>query len=158
MPSPETAPPPLVVRFGALGDMVILTVLIRHLYARFGQSVDIVSSGSWARPLLEGQPGVGEIFIVGSRKRPYLLSWQQQRLVARLRERGPSATWLCDYEHEKPRWLLERAGWQPQHWCVVHGLTGVPGPVLRGTLEEIDRATAVGEAGVAVAAKVRCGS
>jgi len=37
-------------------------------------------------------------------------------------------------------------------------LTGVPGPVLRGTLEEIDRAAAVGEAGVAVAAKVRCGS
>ena len=37
-------------------------------------------------------------------------------------------------------------------------LTGVPGPVLRGSLEEIDRATAVGEAGVAVAAKVRCGS
>lgn len=36
-------------------------------------------------------------------------------------------------------------------------LTGVPGPVLRGSLEEIDRAIGVGEAGVAVAAKVRCG-
>jgi hypothetical protein len=35
-------------------------------------------------------------------------------------------------------------------------LTGVPGPVLRGSAEEIDRATAVGEAGVVVAAKVRC--
>jgi len=37
-------------------------------------------------------------------------------------------------------------------------LTGVPGPVLRGSLEEVDRATGVGEAGVVVAAKVRCGS
>jgi hypothetical protein len=40
---------PLVVRFGALGDMVILTVLIRHLYARFGQPVDILASGAWTR-------------------------------------------------------------------------------------------------------------
>ena len=37
-------------------------------------------------------------------------------------------------------------------------LTGVPGPVLRGSAEEIDRATAVGEAGVVMASKVRCSS
>lgn len=37
-------------------------------------------------------------------------------------------------------------------------LGGVPGPVLRGTGQEIDRATAVGEAGIVIAAKVKCSS
>ena len=53
---------PLIVRFGAFGDMVILTVLIRALAQRFGQPVDIVSSGGWTLPLLSGQPGIGDIF------------------------------------------------------------------------------------------------
>jgi ADP-heptose:LPS heptosyltransferase len=119
---------PLVVRFGALGDMVILTVLIRHLYARFGQPVDIVSSGGWTRPLLEGQPGVGDLYVLGSRKRPYWISTDQQQLVNQLRKRGPSPTWLCDYDNDKTCWMLRRAGWQPKHWCEVRDTHDVAGP------------------------------
>jgi ADP-heptose:LPS heptosyltransferase len=107
--------------------MVILTVLIRHLYTRFGQLVDIVSSGSWTRPLLEGQPGVGELTVLTSRKRPYWISLEQQQLVRYLRARGPSATWLCDFENEKTRWILNRAGWQPQYWCEIRDTTDVTG-------------------------------
>jgi hypothetical protein len=33
---------PLVMRFGAFGDMVLLTVLLRHLYERFGKPVDVI--------------------------------------------------------------------------------------------------------------------
>ena len=116
------------MRYGALGDMVILTVLIRHLHARFGQPVDILASGGWTRPLLEGQPGVGNLYVVASRKRPYWMSLGQQRLVRELRDRGPSATWLCDHENEKTRWLLARAGWQPEHFCEVRDTQGVQGP------------------------------
>ncbi len=97
----------LIVRFGALGDMVLLTPMIRRLQQRFGVPVDIVSSGSWTRPLLEGQPGVGEVLIVGSRRRPYLLSPDQQRLVRWLRERGPTPTWFA-HPHDVGRDLLDR--------------------------------------------------
>jgi Glycosyltransferase family 9 (heptosyltransferase) len=88
--------------------MVLLTALIRPLYATFGCPVDIVTSGPWSEPLLRGQPGVGEIFQVRSRKTPYWLSWDQHRVVRQLRARGVGPTWFCD-GNDAARPLLERA-------------------------------------------------
>lgn len=89
--------------------MVILTALIRPLYARFKRPVDIVTSGPWSEPLLRGQPGVGEVFSVRSRKTPYWLAPGQRRVVRRLRARGIGPTWYCD-GNDAARALLERAG------------------------------------------------
>ncbi len=89
--------------------MVLLTALIRPLYARFNKPVDIVTSGSWSKPLLEGQPGVGEVLCVRSRKTPYWLAPDQRRVVRRLRARGPGPTWFCD-PNDAARPMLERAG------------------------------------------------
>jgi len=107
------APPyserPLALRCGAFGDMVLLTALIRVLYAEFRTPVDIVTSGPWSEPLLRGQPGVGEIYCVRSRKTPYWLSLDQQRIVRALRARGSSPTWFCDGDRAAMP-ILERAG------------------------------------------------
>jgi len=100
---------PLVVRCGAFGDMVLLSALIRSLHARFRLPVDIVTSGPWSEPLLRGQPGVGEILSVRSRKTPYWLAGDQRRVVHRLRARGVGPTWFCDAS-EAARGMLERAG------------------------------------------------
>jgi ADP-heptose:LPS heptosyltransferase len=100
---------PLVVRCGAFGDMVLLTALIRPLHARFGRPVDIVTSGAWSAPLLEGQPGVGEVLCMRSRKTPFWLAPDQQRIVRRLRARPIGPTWYCDGS-EAARPLIERAG------------------------------------------------
>jgi len=100
---------PLAVRCGAFGDMVLLTALIRVLHARFHSPVDIVTSGPWSEPLLRGQPGVGEIWSLRSRKTPYRLSADQRRLVRRLRDRGVGPAWYCD-AGDAARPLLARAG------------------------------------------------
>jgi ADP-heptose:LPS heptosyltransferase len=100
---------PLVVRCGAFGDMVLLTALIRVLHARFGCPIDIVTSGPWSAPLLRGQPGVGEILSVRSRKTPYWLAPDQRRVVRRLRSRGVGPTWLCD-GNDAALPMLKRAG------------------------------------------------
>jgi heptosyltransferase-2/heptosyltransferase-3 len=100
---------PLAVRCGAFGDMVLLTALIRVLHARFHAPVDIVTSGPWSEPLLRGQPGVGEIWSVRSRKTPYWLSTDQRRVVRHLRARGAGPTWFCDGS-DAARPLLARAG------------------------------------------------
>lgn len=99
---------PLIVRCGAFGDMVLLTPLIRALHHRFQCPVDILTSGSWSEPLLRGQPGVGEILSVRSRKTPYWLAADQRRAVARLRQRGSSPTWYCD-ANDAARSMLSRA-------------------------------------------------
>lgn len=90
------SPRPLVMRCGAFGDMVLLTPLIRALHQRFGQPVDLISSGPWTIPLLAGQPGVGEIYLLKSRKTPYWLSPRQRAVAKWLRSRGAGPTWFCD--------------------------------------------------------------
>ncbi len=79
---------PLVVRFGALGDMVLMTVAIRRLSVRFGSCVDVVSSGDWTEPLLKGQSGVGDIYLLRGRGRPFWAAPDQWQLVRALRRRG----------------------------------------------------------------------
>ncbi|HMH89335.1 MAG TPA: glycosyltransferase family 9 protein [Steroidobacteraceae bacterium] len=107
--SPRYCERPLAVRCGAFGDMVLLTALIRVLYAEFRVPVDIVTSGPWSEPLLRGQPGVGEILSMRSRKTPYWLSADQKRVVRQLRARGLGPTWFCDGD-AAARPILDRAG------------------------------------------------
>ena len=115
--APATRPAairPLVVRRGAMGDLVILQSLIAALARRFGRDVDVVASGAWARPLLEGQAGVGEVHLVGSSRIPWLLSAAQRQLAAALRARGPGPVWFCDSEPWAAS-LLRRAGVPADH-------------------------------------------
>ena len=106
-PSPPVRP--LLVRFGAMGDMVLVLPLIRALATRYGAPVDILSTGGWTRPLLGGQPGVGQIHLLSGRKLPYWLSEPQRALVATLRAQGPRPTWYCDTD-DRHLGLLARAG------------------------------------------------
>lgn len=50
MPDDDT---PVVVRFAALGDTVLLTGLLDGLARRYGRPLDVLISGFWARPSLE---------------------------------------------------------------------------------------------------------
>lgn len=116
----------LVMRCGAFGDMVLLTALLRQLHLRFGQPADVVSSGPWSVPLLEGQPGVGEIFIIKSRKTPFLFSPRQRALAKWLRARGAGPTWFCD-PGEVGRDLLRRGQIPDDHVCEDRVVPWVPG-------------------------------
>jgi ADP-heptose:LPS heptosyltransferase len=116
---------PLVMRCGAFGDMVLLTALLRQLQARLGMPADLIASGSWTVPLLQGQPGVGEIFILRSRKSPYWASRSQRRLVRWLRARGAGPTWFCD--SGAGRDLLRRGAIPDDYVCEDHALPRIPG-------------------------------
>lgn len=101
--------PPLVVRCGAFGDMVMATTLIRLLAARYDSKVDVVSSGGWTPPLLEPMPELGHLQMLTSRKTPYLFCPSQWQLVRWLKARGRGPVYLCDRDPEI-RALLQRAG------------------------------------------------
>jgi heptosyltransferase-3 len=118
-------PRPLVMRCGAFGDMVLLTALLHQLEARLGTPADIIASGAWSVPLLAGQPGVGEIFILESRKAAYWASPGQQRLVRWLRARGAGPTWFCD--PGPGRQLLRRGGIPDDFVCEDRALPRLAG-------------------------------
>ncbi|GAC1456162.1 MAG: hypothetical protein PVSMB6_13800 [Steroidobacteraceae bacterium] len=61
---------PLVMRCGALGDMVLLTVLLTQLRRRFGKPIDVIASGPWCEPLLVSHPAVGRMLPGRSRRTP----------------------------------------------------------------------------------------
>jgi heptosyltransferase-2/heptosyltransferase-3 len=117
---------PLVMRCGAFGDMVLLTALIRQLHLRFAQPADLIASGPWTVPLLRGQPGVGEIFIIRSRKTPFWFSPLQRALVKWLRAREAGPTWFCD-PGTVGRDLLRRGGIPDAYVCEDAALPKIPG-------------------------------
>src|SRR5690349_4473383 len=116
---------PLVMRCGAFGDIVLLTVLLRQLHQRFGKPVDVISSGPWTPPLLEGEGAVGHLYMIRSRRTPYWLSVQQRRLVRWLRERGAGPTWFCD--RGEGRGLLTRGGIPDDYICDTNAYKWIPG-------------------------------
>ena len=104
-----TPAPPLVVRCGAMGDMVMLTTLLRVLAARHGGRVDVLSSGAWTPEVLAACPELGQLVLLTSRRTPYLLCPSQWRAVRWLRRRGHGPVYLCDGD-EAIRRLLARGG------------------------------------------------
>jgi heptosyltransferase-2/heptosyltransferase-3 len=107
-PTERTDTTPLVVRFGAMGDMVLLTVLLRALAKRHGRPVDLLSSGAWTPALLAHDPHVRELRLLASRKRPYWLTPSQWSAAHWLRQhQGPVI--LCDADEASAK-LLQRAG------------------------------------------------
>ncbi|HBK54963.1 MAG TPA: hypothetical protein DDZ76_01545, partial [Xanthomonadales bacterium] len=54
----RTAPRPLVVRFGSVGDMVLLTGLLSALHQRYQMPCDLLSGTGWPADLLAEHPGL----------------------------------------------------------------------------------------------------
>src|SRR5690606_33956879 len=104
--------PPLVVRCGALADMVMLTPLMRLVAARHDGPADVVSSGGWTPPVHAHAPELGHLQLVTSRKTPYPLSPSQWELVRWLRGRGRGPVYLCDPDPEMRR-LIARGRVHP---------------------------------------------
>ena len=107
---------PLLVRFGAMGDLVLIQPMIRLLAARYGAPVDLLAAGGWVRPLYQGQPDVGEIHLLAKRKLPLWLSAEKRQLLQWLRQTGPRPIWYCDFD-EKLVPLLAQAG-MDERWVV----------------------------------------
>ncbi|MCP4470315.1 MAG: glycosyltransferase family 9 protein [Gammaproteobacteria bacterium] len=100
---------PLVCRFGAFGDMVLLTPLLRQLYLRSGLPCDVVATGGWSRILFREMPYVREVYSIDSRSAPYWFNRSQRELVRQLKHKQHRFVWVCETSRKSYR-LLERAG------------------------------------------------
>ena len=100
---------PLVCRFGAFGDMVMITPLLRQLYLRGGIPCDVLAIGGWNKALFEQMPYVRNVFTVDSRSAPYWFDRSQRELVKTLKTHRHQYVWICETSAKSYR-LLARAG------------------------------------------------
>jgi ADP-heptose:LPS heptosyltransferase len=104
---------PLVCRFGAFGDMVLLTPLLRRLYHRCGKPVDVVAIGNWPAILFQHMPYVRYVHTLDSRKTPYLLSPGKRQLAKKLRDNPYQFVWICETQSVSYR-IMKKAGIKQQ--------------------------------------------
>ncbi len=100
---------PVIVRFGAMGDMVLVTPLARALAARHGAPCTVVGHGGWVQTLFTGLPSIGAVRTLASRGAWYWFAPDQRALVRWLRAAQPGPLYLLESDAKSQR-LIQRAG------------------------------------------------
>jgi heptosyltransferase-2/heptosyltransferase-3 len=121
---------PLVCRFGAFGDMVMVTPLLELLYLRSGLPCDLVAIGAWNEQLFKNLPWVRDVLSIDSRSKPYLFNRAQRKLVQTLRQRQYRFAWICETNQKSYR-LLARAGIGRDNSCSQLDLPPIEGEHYR---------------------------
>jgi hypothetical protein len=93
---------PTVIRFGRVGDMIMLTALTAALHHRYGAPCQVIGAGVWNRAIFKAQYDVGDGWSF-ARHVPFALSLTWPRVVTGLhRSRGP--VYVCEpHERQLPR-------------------------------------------------------
>ncbi|MGH8191278.1 MAG: hypothetical protein ACREP2_07505 [Rhodanobacteraceae bacterium] len=104
---------PVVIRFGRLGDMLLLAPLLHRLRVGYGEACVLLGTGPFSAQLYATHPDVARVFQVTARHRPLALSpprWQMLE-VLHAHRRGP--VHVCETEPRalgKIRRMLALAG------------------------------------------------
>lgn len=91
---------PIVIWFGRVGDMILLSALLEILHRRFGRPCLVVGAGEWTAQIYEQHPDVAGVLWV-RRYTPFLLDarwWQAVRTLARHRQ---DPVYVCESDPRK---------------------------------------------------------
>ncbi|HEY6482441.1 MAG TPA: glycosyltransferase family 9 protein [Steroidobacteraceae bacterium] len=86
---------PVVIRFGRLGDMVILSSLLHFLHDRFHNRCIVLGAGSWNAQLYRAHPDVERIWSF-ARHIPFVLSLTWWRVLWALHRTAPGPIYVCE--------------------------------------------------------------
>ena len=117
MPNP---PSPVVVRFGRLGDMILLQPLLQRLHRRFGRACTLLTRGAWSLPLYDGHTDVERVIQLRDAHRPLMVSPERWRAILQLRDLREAPVYVCEPEPRalaKARRMLTLAGISPRN-CI----------------------------------------
>jgi heptosyltransferase-2/heptosyltransferase-3 len=88
---------PIVIRFGRLGDMVMVTAVLQLLHRRFSNPCVIVGAGPWNSQLFVGHPDVARTWTF-ERHFPFILSRAWWSVLRELRRSAPSPIYVLEPE------------------------------------------------------------
>ncbi|WP_458070369.1 glycosyltransferase family 9 protein [Rhodanobacter sp. BL-MT-08] len=104
---------PVVIRFGRLGDTILLQPLLRKLQLRYGKPCRVLALGDWPPVLFSAQPEVDGCIPLRSQYGSLLFSPARWRAAMALRKFRNSPIYVCEPEPRastKVRPLLALAG------------------------------------------------
>ncbi len=149
---------PVVIRFGRLGDMILLAPLLEHLHRRWGEPCILLGPGPWSAELYAGHPDVAEIAQVHARHRPLPLSPQRWRMLRILHRTRGAPVYVCETEPralDKIRRMLTLAridrahcvfitdfpAFENEHWVdrLLRVAAQSPPATVRNSLHDTDR-------------------
>lgn len=111
---------PVVVRFGRLGDMLLLAPLLHHLTQGYGAACTLLGTGPWSAALYANHPDVARVLETNARHRPLALSPQRWWMLRALHAHRNAAIHVAETEPRalaKIRRMLALAGVHADH-CV----------------------------------------
>ncbi len=121
--SQENAPTrqPIVIWFGRVGDMILLSTLLDMLHRRYGQPCQLVGAGEFTKDLYRGHRDVAQVNCI-RRYTPFLLdpAWWRALLALSRNRDGP--VYVCETDPRKLariRRLLSLSGTDPERCLFI---------------------------------------
>ena len=127
MPTNQPSAPtgPVVIRFGRLGDTILLQPLLRKLHQRYGQPCQLLALGDWSPALYSAQPEVGSCIPLNSHAGPIWMRPQRWRAAMALRRLRGSPFYISEpveRTRTKIRPMLELAGVPAEHCTFIEDI------------------------------------
>ncbi|HYB32367.1 MAG TPA: glycosyltransferase family 9 protein [Steroidobacteraceae bacterium] len=97
-----SAPPvqPIVIWFGRVGDMILLSALLDILHRRYGRGCHLIGAGSWVAQLYATHEAVARVSCL-HRYTAFLFDVAWWRTLAALRASRADPVYVCEYDARK---------------------------------------------------------
>ena len=119
--APRAPLSPFVFRFGRIGDMVMLTAVLRALHCRFGAPCHVVGMDAWIHDMYAGHADVAACWHV-PRKAPLLFGLAWPAVLLALRRSAPGPVYVFEHHRRQVpriRRLLALGGIDPRRCLFI---------------------------------------
>lgn len=119
---------PVVIRFGRLGDTILLQPLLHKLHMRYGRPCQLLTLGDWSLALYSAQPEVAGCIPLRSQSGPMWMHPQRWRAALALRRLRGSPFYICEPEFRtrtKIRPMLALAGVPAKHCMFIEDIPSI---------------------------------
>jgi ADP-heptose:LPS heptosyltransferase len=91
---------PIVIWFGRVGDMILLSTLLDILHRRYGAPCHLIGAGPWPAELYAAHPDVARVSCL-HRYTAFLFDPLWWRTVRALRAQRAAPVYVCEYDPQK---------------------------------------------------------
>jgi len=92
---PKVPSNPVVIWFGRLGDMIMLSALLEILHRRFARPCRVIGAGAWTSEIYRSHPDVTEVICLG-RHTAFFLDSEWWRALRALRADRAAPVYVCE--------------------------------------------------------------